>query len=115
METFLQDLRFAVRNLARTPAFLGRTLLPSDAARGAEPVVVLAYRTWQVGVGALIAAPILAVTGAAATYFLPLGGVVTAIAGVAVSTAIMLVVLGATWLLTRRVVAVPLRDALWRD
>jgi hypothetical protein len=69
----------------------------------------------QVGVGTLAAAPILAMAGAAATYFLPLGGGVTAVAGVAVSIVIMLVVLGATWLPTRRVVAVPLRDALWRD
>ena len=69
----------------------------------------------QVGVGTVLAAPLLAMAGATATYFLPLGGVLTALAGVAVSVAILLVVLGATWLPTRRVVAVPLRDALWRD
>lgn len=38
--------------LARTPARFGRTLLPSDAADGAEPVIVLSYRTWEVVFGA---------------------------------------------------------------
>jgi predicted permease len=69
----------------------------------------------QVGIGTLMAAPVLAVAGATATYFLPLSGGVTTIVAVVVSIAIMLVVLAATWLPTRRVVAVPLRDALWRD
>jgi hypothetical protein len=69
----------------------------------------------QVGIGTLIAAPVLVIAGAAGTYLLPLGGTVTAVSGIAVSIAIMLVVLGATWLPSRRVVAVPLRDALWRD
>jgi predicted permease len=41
----------ALFSVARTPAFLGRTLLPSDASPGAEPVVVLSYRTWQVAFG----------------------------------------------------------------
>jgi predicted permease len=69
----------------------------------------------QVGIGTLIAAPALVMAGAAATYFLPLGGVATTVTGMAVSSTILLVVLGATWLPTRRVVAVPLRDALWRS
>ena len=38
--------------VARTPPLIGRTLLPFDAAPGAEPVIVLAYRTWEVGFGA---------------------------------------------------------------
>ena len=38
--------------VARTPALFGRTLLPSDTAAGAEPVIVLAYRTWEVAFGA---------------------------------------------------------------
>lgn len=37
--------------VARTPAFLGRYLLPSDATFGAEPVVVLSYRTWSADFG----------------------------------------------------------------
>ena len=38
-------------SVARTHAFLGRALLPSDAEPGAEPVIVLAHRTWQVAFG----------------------------------------------------------------
>jgi len=38
--------------IARTPALLGRTLLASDAVPGAEPVIVLSYRTWDVVLGA---------------------------------------------------------------
>ncbi len=38
--------------VARTAPHLGRTLLASDAASGAEPVIVLSYRTWEVAFGA---------------------------------------------------------------
>src|SRR5688500_7115307 len=34
--------------VARTPALIGRALVPSDAEPGAEPVIVLSYRTWNV-------------------------------------------------------------------
>lgn len=37
--------------VARTPALLGRTLVPADAAPGAEPVMVLAHRTWTAAYG----------------------------------------------------------------
>ena len=69
----------------------------------------------QLGVGTLVAAPILVVAGAAATHFFPLGGALTATIGVLVSVAIVGVVLAATWLPTHKVLRVPLRDALWRD
>jgi predicted permease len=85
------------------------------ASDGLVTRLLLRQGARQVGVGTLVAAPILAVAGVTATYFLPLGGAVTMLSGIAVSITIMLVVLGATWLPTRRVVAVPLRDALWRD
>jgi hypothetical protein len=62
-----------------------------------------------------VAAPILAVIGAAATHLLPLSGALAVGAGVLVSVSIVSVVLGATWLPTRKVLRVPLRDALWRD
>ncbi|MCC6318569.1 MAG: ABC transporter permease [Gemmatimonadaceae bacterium] len=39
-------------SVARTPALFGRTLLPSDAEPGAEPVIVLSFRTWEVVFGA---------------------------------------------------------------
>ena len=41
--TVTEPVLFAV---ARTPARLGRTLLPADAEPGAEPVVVLSHRVW---------------------------------------------------------------------
>ncbi|MBL8959230.1 MAG: ABC transporter permease [Gemmatimonadetes bacterium] len=37
--------------IARTPARLGRHLLPSDNVAGAEPVIVLSHRTWEVAFG----------------------------------------------------------------
>ena len=69
----------------------------------------------QVGVGTLVALPFLALVGAVISYYLPLGPGLTTTAAVLVSTAIMIVVIGATWLPTRKVVATQLRDALWRD
>jgi hypothetical protein len=66
-------------------------------------------------VGALVAAPILMAVGVASTRTFPLGGVLTAAVGVLVSVAIVAVVLAATWVPTRKVLRVPMRDALWRD
>ena len=77
--------------------------------------MLLAQGARQLGIGALVAAPILAVTGAVATHYFPLGGALTTAAGVLVSASIIAVVLGATWLPTRKVLRVPLRDARWRD
>lgn len=39
-------------SVARMPPLLGRTLIPADAAPGAEPVIVLSYRTWVLVFGA---------------------------------------------------------------
>ena len=69
----------------------------------------------QLGVGTLIAAPVLVLIGVAAARLLPLGAGLTAVAGVLVSAAIIAVVLAATWLPTRRVLRVPLRDAIWKE
>ena len=68
----------------------------------------------QVGVGTLVALPFLGLVGAVVSYYLPLGPALTTTTGILVSAVIMVVVLGATWLPTRRVVATELRDALWR-
>lgn len=60
-------------SVARTPAFMGRALLPSDAASGAEPVVVLSHRSWEVAFGAdpsILDRPV------------PLDGVTTRVVGV---------------------------------
>jgi len=69
----------------------------------------------QLGVGTLTAAPILIVIGVATTAYLPLGAGVAWASGLVVSVAIITAVLAATWLPTRKVLRVPLRDALWRD
>ena len=69
----------------------------------------------QLGIGTLIAAPVLLVIGVAASHLLPIGATLTAVSGVAVSAAIVGVVLAATWVPTRRVLRVPLRDAIWKD
>jgi ABC-type antimicrobial peptide transport system permease subunit len=69
----------------------------------------------QLGVGTLIAAPALLAIGVAATRLFPVGGALTAAAGVLVSTAIVAMVLATTWLPTRRVLSVPLRDAIWKE
>jgi hypothetical protein len=89
------------RALGATDAIATRMLL----ARGAR----------QLGVGTLLAAPILIAIGVGATSYLPLGGAVAAASGVLVSVAIIAAVLAATWLPTRKVLRVELRDALWRD
>jgi len=77
--------------------------------------MLLAQGARQLGVGTIIAAPILAAVGAASTHFFPLGPLLTVTIGALVSIAIIAVVLGATWLPTRKVLRVELRDALWRD
>lgn len=69
----------------------------------------------QLGIGTLVAAPLLAVVGAVSTHFLPLSGALTATAGILVSGAIIAVVAAATWLPTRRVLRLTPRDALGWD
>ena len=63
----------------------------------------------------LIAVPVLVMIGVGATAYLPLGALLTATVGVAVCAVIIGVVLVATWLPTRTVLRVDLRDALWRE
>ena len=77
--------------------------------------MLLAQGARQLGIGTLIAAPVLVVIGVAASQLFPLDGTLTAGAGVTVSAAIVGVVLAATWVPTRRVLQVPLRDAIWRE
>ncbi len=84
------------------------------ASEGMATRMLLTQGARQLGVGTLIAAPVLVVIGVAAASLFPLGAAVTAAAGVFVSIAIVAVVLAATWLPTRRVLRVPLRDAIWK-
>jgi predicted permease len=90
-----------------------RRALGASEAMAARMLLTQAAR--QLGVGTLIAAPVLLAIGVAATRLLPLGGALTAAAGVLVSAAIVAMVLATTWLPTRRVLSVPLRDAIWKD
>jgi hypothetical protein len=69
----------------------------------------------QLGVGTVVAAPVIAVIGAASTHFFPLSGALTATMGILVALAIIAVVLAATWLPTRKVLLVTRRYALWRE
>jgi predicted permease len=69
----------------------------------------------QLGIGTLIAAPIVAAIGIAAARLLPLGSGLTAAAGVLVSAAIVAVVLAATWVPIRKALRTPLRTALLRE
>ena len=59
--------------VARTPARAGRTLLPSDAAAGAEPVIVLTHRLWEVAFSA---------DRAAVDSHVVINGVITRVVGV---------------------------------
>jgi predicted permease len=69
----------------------------------------------QLGVGTLIAAPILVIVGLAFNHFFPISGWLAASAGVLVSGSIVGVVLAATWVPTREVLRLTPRDALWSD
>lgn len=77
--------------------------------------MLLAQGARQLGRGTLLAFPFLVGIGAAAAHYAPISGSLTAIVGLLVSLVIVGVVLGATWLPTRKVLQVSLRDALWRD
>jgi hypothetical protein len=85
------------------------------ASDGAAMRMLLAQGARQVGIGTLVAAPILAVAGALATHVLPLSGTLTLTTGLFVSFSIVALVVGATWLPTRKVLRAPLRDALWSE
>lgn len=67
----------------------------------------------QLGVGAVVALPLMLVVGLAFSRFFPIAPWVAVVTGVAVSAAIVAVVLAATWLPTRRALAVTPRDALY--
>jgi predicted permease len=69
----------------------------------------------QLGVGVAVAIPVMLATGAAFWHFFPVGLVASLGAAVLVTGTIVSVVLLATYVPTRRVLKVALRDALWRD
>jgi predicted permease len=69
----------------------------------------------QLGVGILGALPLVIGTGIGFSSFFPVGVLSTLMSAVLVSGTIVLVVLLASYVPARRAVALPLRDALWRE
>jgi ABC-type antimicrobial peptide transport system permease subunit len=66
----------------------------------------------QLGVGAIVALPLMLVVGIGFARYFPVGVAVPVVTGVAVAATIVGVVLAATYLPTRRVLSVPPREAL---
>ncbi len=78
-------------------------------------LMLLGQGSRQLGVGALVALPFTLLVGWGFSHFFPVALVVSVGVALLVSLTVALVVLGATWLPTRRAVAVEPRDALWRE
>jgi hypothetical protein len=94
----------------RTREIAVRRALGASEAAATRMLLVQGAR--QLGIGTLVAAPMLAALGIAATQLLPVGAVLTAGVGLLVSAAIIGVILAATWLPIRKALRVPLRIAL---
>lgn len=69
----------------------------------------------QLGIGAVVALPLMVLVGLAFARFFPIAPWLALSTGVGVSLAIVAVVLAATWIPTRRALAVAPRDALFRE
>ena len=69
----------------------------------------------QLGIGAVIALPLLLAIGIGFSKFFPIAPGLAVATGVFVATTIVAVVLAATYLPTRRALAVSPRQALWSD
>lgn len=69
----------------------------------------------QLGIGAVVALPLMVLVGLAFARFFPIAPWLALSIGVGVSLAIVAVVLAATWIPTRRALAVAPRDALFRE
>jgi hypothetical protein len=89
------------RALGATDAKIGKMLLGQGAR--------------QLGIGALIALPLLLAIGWGFSLLLPVSFALSIGTALAVSALIALIVLGATWLPARRALAIEPRDALWRE
>ena len=85
------------------------------ATDGAIVRALLGQGGRQLGVGALVALPLMIVVGVGFAHFFPLGVALTVATGVAVAAAIVGVVLAATYVPTRKAMAVAPSVALWRD
>jgi ABC-type antimicrobial peptide transport system permease subunit len=77
--------------------------------------MLLGHGARQLGVGALIALPLLLAIGWFSSLFLPISFALSVATALGVSATITLIVLAATWLPTRRAIAIAPRDAIWRE
>jgi predicted permease len=77
--------------------------------------LLLGQGSRQLGVGAVIALPLLVVTGIGFSKFFPIATALAVATGVLVAATIVSVVLAATYLPTRRALRVSPRQALWGD
>ena len=102
------------RSIGRRTREIGvrRALGASD---GRILTMLLGNGARQLGIGALIALPLLLAIGWGFSLLLEVSFALTAAAAFGVSAAITLIVLGATWLPTRRAIAIAPRDAIWRE
>jgi len=69
----------------------------------------------QLGIGAVIALPLLVVTGVGFAKFFPIATALAVTTGLLVALTIVSVVLAATYLPTRRALRIPPRQALWGE
>lgn len=78
-------------------------------------VMLLGQGGRQLGIGALIALPFTLAIGWGFSLFFPISLLLSLTTAVLVSLTITVIVLAATWLPTRRAIAIEPRDALWRE
>jgi hypothetical protein len=77
--------------------------------------LLLGQGSRQLGIGVVIAMPLMLLVGVGFWQFFPIGLVVSIVTGLLVGATIVAVVLLATYVPTRQVLAIPPRDALWRE
>jgi hypothetical protein len=85
------------------------------ASDGSVAALLLRQGGRQLGVGTLVAAPLLAAIGSGFMYAFPISGWLTLTAGVVVSASVLSLVLAATTVPIRSVLRVTPRTALWRE
>jgi hypothetical protein len=85
------------------------------ASDGAILTMLLGHGGRQLGIGVVLAMPLLLGIGWVFSLVFPISFSLASAMAFAVSAAIALIVLTATWLPARRAIAIAPRDAIWRD
>lgn len=85
------------------------------ATEGSIQRLLLGQGGRQLGIGAVVALPLMLFVGVAFTRVVPVAPLVAIASATAVTAAIVAVVLAATWVPTRRALRISPRDALWRE